>query len=39
MRANEAALCYEVPVALWENGLSLADWVRMIKQSLINGQH
>jgi hypothetical protein len=30
---NDAALRYEVPLSIWEAGISIAKWVEMIRQS------
>jgi hypothetical protein len=30
---NDAALRYEVPVSIWEDGVSITKWVEMIRQS------
>jgi hypothetical protein len=30
---NDAALRYEVPTSIWEAGISITDWVEMIRQS------
>jgi hypothetical protein len=30
---NDAALRYEVPVSMWEDGISITEWVELIRQS------
>ena len=29
---NDAALRYEVPVSMWEDGISITEWVEAIRQ-------
>jgi hypothetical protein len=32
---NDAALRYEVPVSMWEDGMSITEWVEMIRQTCL----